>query len=168
VKFDDRTLMRFHDGELDAEQARRVRVTALADGAVARRLAALSQLGDFVRVFASVRRDELARERLQRQKARTARRGARAVSLALCVVALGALWFRASPLVSHEPGTPVVVRDVAFEFDAPVAPAVRVESVDFGEHDGAIFLVSAPTTTASDTTVVWLGDDPPAAGVGTL
>ncbi len=169
MKFDDSTLMRFHDGELDAEQARRVRAGALADGAVARRLAALSQLGDFVRAFASVRSEELARERLQRQQARTARRGARAVSLALCVAALGALWFRASPVMSHETRTRVVASESAFGFGTPFAPAVRVESVDFGEHDGAIFLVSAPTTAAADTTtVVWLGEDATPPGIGTL
>jgi hypothetical protein len=167
VKLDDATLMRFHDGELEAKQARRVRTSALADGAVARRLDALSQLGDFVRAFAVVRAEELARERLKRQRARTAGVRARAVSLALCAAALGALWFRASPL-SPGAGTRAIASDVAFGFDAPAGPAVSVESVDFGDHDGAIFLVSAAAAAAADTTVVWLGDEPPASGVGTL
>jgi anti-sigma factor RsiW len=166
VKLDDRALMRFHDGELDPESARRVRATLLADGAVARRLDALSQLGDFVRAFALVRSDELARERLQRERARVARRAGRAVSLGLCAVALGALWLRVTPPATHVARAPVVTGQAVFGFDAPAAPGVSVESVDFGERDVTIFLVSAPA--ATDTTVVWLGDELPAAGVGTL
>jgi hypothetical protein len=165
MKLDDVTLMRFHDGELDASEARRVRSSALSDGAVARRLDGLSQLGDFVRAFAIVRSEELARERLERQRARTARRRARIVSLALCAAALGALWFRAAPA---SPEARVLTTDAAFGFDAPAGPAVSVESIDFGVHEGAIFLVSAATAAAADTTVVWLGDEHPASGVGTL
>lgn len=168
MKLDDRALMRFHDGELAAEDARRVRVAALADGSVARRLAALSQLGDFVRAFALLRPDELARERRVRQRARSARLATRAVSLGLCAAALFALWLRAPLLAPQAAQARAVPSPPAFGFDAPSAPAVRVESIDFGAHDGAIFLVSAPVADASDTTVVWLGDDPPARGVGTL
>lgn len=167
MKLDDRALMRFHDGELDAEATRRVRATALADGAVARRLDALSQLGDFVRAFALVRSEELARERLRREKLRAARRAARAVSLALCAVALGALWLRAVPPTDDAAFGPASGSAPVFGFDEPAAPAVRVESVDFGDRDGAIFLVSAPAAANTDTTVVWLGEDLP-AGVGTL
>ena len=166
MKLDDGALMRFHDGELDAEAARRVRAAALADGALARRLDALSQLGDFVRAYAVLRSDELSRERHARQKARTARRAARAVSVGLCAAALFALWVRAP--APHTPNAGTGAAQVAFGFDAPAAPAVRVESIDFGAHDGAIFLVSAPTAATSDTTVVWLGDDAPARGIGTL
>lgn len=43
--------------------------------------------------------------------------------------------------------------------DSP--PPVAIETVDFGSHDGAIFMVSA----GSDSTpVVWLTDEPAAAG----
>lgn len=168
MKLDDRTLMRFHDGELGAEDARRVRVAALADGSVARRLAALSQLGDFVRAFAVLRADDLAHERRQRQHARSTRLATRAVSLGLCAAAVFALWLRA-PLLPREAATSrAVASEPAFGFEASAAPAVRVESIDFGAHDGAIFMVSAAAADASDTTVVWLGDDPPARGVGTL
>ena len=122
--------------------------------------------GDFVRAFAVVRSEELARERLRRERSRVARRAGRAVSLGLCAVALGALWLRVTPPATHVARTPVTVSEAVFGFDAPAAPAVSVESIDFGARDGAIFLVSAPA--ATDTTVVWLGDDLPVAGVGTL
>jgi len=52
VRFSDTTLMLFHDGELDAEAARRVRVGRLVDRSVGARLDALAELGDAVRAWA--------------------------------------------------------------------------------------------------------------------
>jgi hypothetical protein len=52
VKLSDTTLMLFHDGELDAEDARRVRVRRLKDPSVGARLEALAELGDAVRAWA--------------------------------------------------------------------------------------------------------------------
>lgn len=52
MKLSDTTLMLFHDGELDAERARRVRAGRLVDPSVGARLAALAELGDAVRVWA--------------------------------------------------------------------------------------------------------------------
>jgi len=167
VKLDDRALMLFHDGELDPEQARRVRVAALSDGGVARRLDGLVQLGDFVRSFAVLRSAELARERRALEKARSARRIASAVSIGLCAAALFALWLR-PPASPHAPVVRTLASEASFGFETERGPAVRVESVDFGARDGAIFLVSAAAAASTDTTVVWLGDDSPASGVGTL
>jgi len=52
LRLSDTTLMLFHDGELDAERARRVRVGRLVDPSVGARLEALAELGDAVRAWA--------------------------------------------------------------------------------------------------------------------
>ena len=52
MKLSDTTLMLFHDGELDAERARRVRAGRLVDPSVGARLEALAELGDAVRAWA--------------------------------------------------------------------------------------------------------------------
>jgi len=52
-RLEDGTLMRFHDGELDAEDARRVALGRLVDPNVNVRLDALAALGSAVRAWAA-------------------------------------------------------------------------------------------------------------------
>jgi hypothetical protein len=142
----DLELMLYSDGELDAEQARRIRVARLCDADVGVRLARIERVGDFVRAWA---RTEGANALSVRRGALRAIERRRAwVSVAAALVALAAV---AEPPASTG----------SFELAAVRSPSVAIESVDFGERAGAVFLVE---TGASATPVVWLTDDARAGG----
>ncbi|HEY3494825.1 MAG TPA: hypothetical protein VGK73_09075 [Polyangiaceae bacterium] len=165
MKIDDVTLMRFHDGELDAEAARRVRLARLSDRSVSARLEGLEQLGEFVRIWAA---NDTSRGVRPAPALRSKPRRALALAVAASLVAL----------VSSIPGTlpngvpaPVALAasvHAPTEARAPAAepePAVAVENVDFGAREGAVFLVQSAL---SETTVVWLTEGPLPAVTGTL
>lgn len=147
--------MLFHDGELDAERARAVRVRRLHHPDVTARLEALSTLGDAVRTWAREAGVDAAAERRAGER-RQARRRVLSVGATVVAAAL-ALPFA---LPSHEragadnaPRDPVTsTRGEPMVTSGPVA----VETVDFGARPGAIFLVEGEAQ--SETTVVWLDD----------
>lgn len=143
MRVPDRDVMRLFDGELTPEEARRLAAERLRDPSVDARLSALLQVAAFTRVW--------ARERGVRCSTRAPRREWRRPLLALggAAVALAAL-FVVPRVTAHGAGGAVAVPR------ALPAAAVAVEQVDFGDHDGTIFSVSAAGT---ETTVVWLSDD---------
>jgi anti-sigma factor RsiW len=180
MKLDDATLMAFHDGELDAESEQHVRLALLEDLEAARRLAGLEQLGAFVRVWASARgaapvrvpqRRDRARTRVRASRARGVSAGTgRAFGVALGLFGLTLLIPGQAPRVSESgdvaaTGSRGVLSLEARRVPLAAEPAVAVESVDFGARGGEIFLVESAK---SETTVVWLKDDPAPGATGTL
>jgi len=151
VTVSDRDVMQLFDGELDAERARAIRAAGVDDPSVDARLLALAQLSAFTRAWARTRSPagptRAARRSLERSHARTRRIGvvAIALSLGVAVIAPG----RPGETASYGGAAPLAPATTA-------APAVAVENVDFGAHQGTIFSVRGADT---DTTVVWLSDD---------
>jgi hypothetical protein len=160
MRFDDATLMAFHDGELDAETARRVELARLSDRDVALRLEALEKLGQFVRVWAAMRRAPPVPKAVP--PARPQVRAGLALAAAFAVAAAVLLALPAPPLAV--PGAPPVA-SAPLAVEVKVAPAVAVESVDFGAQHGKVFLIESAR---SETTVVWLAEAPVPSSTGTL
>ncbi len=147
--------MRFHDGELDEERARNVRVGRLHHAEVTARLEAFSVLGDAVRLWASAAGVDAAAER-RREKRAQAHRRALAIGTGLVLAALSVL-FSAPALNRAGVESAPVSSALSSRGEAVVALApVAVETVDFGARPGAIFLVEGAAH--SETTVVWLDD----------
>jgi hypothetical protein len=162
VKVPDETVMLFHDGELEPERAREVRVARLVEPAVSARLEALSQLGEAVRLWAKQAGIDAAEARRHRVRRRARRRAFGACAL----VALSAL---AAPALVSQTGRAgadnaarISLRGEPMILSGPVA----VETVDFGARPGAIFRVAAGDH--SETTVVWLPDEPGSATIDSL
>jgi hypothetical protein len=162
VKLPDETVMQFHDGELDPERARAVRVARLVEPTVGARLEALSELGDAVRIWARLAGIDPAEARRHRIRQRARRRAFGACAL----VALSAL---AAPAIVSKQGragadsaSRVSLRGEPLIASGPVA----VETVDFGARPGAIFRVAADDS--NQTTVVWLPDEPGAVAIDEL
>ena len=155
MKLTDEALMLFHDGELDAERARAVRVGRLHHVAVTARLEALSTLGDAVRLWATQSGVDAVAER-RAAELKQARRRVLGVGATVLVATLGLPFVLASHGRTGAGDTP---RDPATSTRAEPLVAsgpVAVESVDFGARPGAIFLVEGEAQ--SETTVVWLSD----------
>jgi hypothetical protein len=160
MRFDDATLMAFHDGELDPETARRVALARLSDRDVALRLEALARLGEFVRAWAAVRGPGHVREVAPRRRPRV--RAGLALAATFAVAAAALLASEAPPGAGR--GThPAASAPLAAQ--ALVAPAVAVESVDFGAQHGQVFQIESAR---SETTVVWLAEAPVPSTTGTL
>jgi len=168
MKVRDETVMRYYDGELDAEQAREVRVGRLVSPAVNAELESLRTLGLAVRAWANRAGIDAARERQRRARAKARRRTLGACAL----VALSAL--AAPTLVSHQgragadnaPRDPEQLEQSMRGEPVVASGPVAVETVDFGARPGAIFRVAGDAS--SETTVVWLPDDPGAPGSDSL
>jgi hypothetical protein len=155
LKLSDEALMLFHDGELDAERARAVRVGRLHHAEVTARLESLSTLGDAVRLWAAQAGVDAAAERRVAGR-KQARRRLLGVAATAVVAALGLPFALPSP---GRAGASDAPRDPATSTRGePVVASgpVAVESVDFGARPGAIFLVEGEAQ--SETTVVWLND----------
>jgi hypothetical protein len=155
LKVTDEALMLFHDGELDAERARAVRVGRLHHARVTARLEVLSTLGDAVRLWAAEAKVDAAAERRAFEQKQARRRvlgvGATALLAALALpFVLPAEGPQAVAAASRPPAT-----SAPAEPEPPPGP-VAVESVDFGTRPGSIFLVEGEAE--SETTVVWLDD----------
>ena len=137
-RLEDGTLMRFHDGELDAEDARRVALGRLVDPNVNVRLDALAALGSAVRAWAARAGVDAAAERRRRARAQRRRR-----ALAAC----GALTLAAALVLA--PRAKVVGVDTVDASEqaasdmhgalGSVRGPVAVEAVDFGVHPGTTF-----------------------------
>lgn len=146
MKVPDAWLMLYSDGELDAERARKVRVARLHHADVGTRLEGIERVGDFVRAWAS--REGVDAFELRRRALRSGERRRSLGTLAVLLVVVAAV---AEPMASR--GSEEVAQ-------AP-APAVAIESVDFGEGGGSVFVVEAGEGV---TPVVWLADDARAEG----
>jgi hypothetical protein len=156
----DRELMLLHDGELDPERAKAIRAVSPCDPTITSRLTGLEQLSDFTRAWARARGKVVDPARARRVRWRSR------VGFALGAVAasvLGVL-LASAPLGSDTEGRPSS-RGAASTVDAEAAPAVSIESVDFGSHPGTIFSVRGAGT---DITVVWLSDDGQSAPAAAL
>jgi hypothetical protein len=155
VRVSAETLMLFHDGELDAERARAVKVGRLHHAEVTARLEALAVLGDAVRLWVAETGVDMARERRQ-QARRVGRRrvlGAGAALFAAVLAVPGTVPGLGRAGVGNAPPDPVLSTH-----GEPVAASgpVAVEAIDFGAHPGAVFQVEGAAK--SETTVVWLDD----------
>ena len=167
MKLTDRTLMLFHDGELEADAERRVRVGRLVEPSVNLRLDALGALGDAVRAWALGASVDAGAERRRAQRARARRRAlAAGASVVFSAAVLPWLASRSAPLpnVTAERGASAAVVEPLL---ARAPEAVAVETVDFGARVGSIFSVQGGAAGES-TTVVWLRDDADGAAVGSL
>jgi len=146
MKISDLELMLFHDGELEPERARRVRVARLYELEVSARLSGLERVGELVRDAARERRLDPAHSRRELVRGRLGRR-ARVATLGAVAVAL--LLGVAEP--RHE---------------SPPEASVQIETVDFGSRAGTVFMLEGHGE--RQTAVVWLADDGEQAKLGTL
>jgi hypothetical protein len=165
MKLDDATLMAYHDGELDAERSRRVRLLLLSDESVNARLAGLEQLGSFVRVLAAgdaPRRAVVRRH--PRRAAMLSRNAGRAAGIAVSFFAFAFVVPGTLPEPPQPEPAPVAAAPPR-EPEPTAEPAVAVENVDFGAQAGAVFLVQSAF---ERTTVVWLPDAAEPEATGTL
>jgi hypothetical protein len=153
LKVSDRSLMLFHDGELDDEGARRVRVGRLCHAEVTAKLEGLTLLGTAVRCWAVENGVNARAERLEHENTRRRRR-AFATGLTVCGMALGALLV-APGLERTVQGSATAAPATSASVEAG-ADAVAVEAVDFGARPGTIFVVEGEAQ--RETTVVWLDD----------
>ena len=174
----DELLMRLHDDELSDEELAELEQRLDAEDRA--KLDGLAQVGDFVRALGSkdeAAADDIADAVMARIDAGEASRLGEpkasrwtlpAVGLTLAAAAALALWVSReppppAPVAQPLPTAPAVVvrRDPAPEpISTPedeISPAVAIEAVDFGSHNGAIFMVSAGDE--ATTPVVWLTDD---------
>ncbi|HEX6274312.1 MAG TPA: hypothetical protein VFZ53_14825 [Polyangiaceae bacterium] len=142
----DLELMLYSDGELGSEHARRVRLARLCDARVGLRLGRIERVGDFVRAWA--KSEGVDAPAVRRRALRTIERRRAWASVAAALVALAAV---SEPAASR----------ISPELAAASSPAVAIESVDFGERAGTVFVVE---TGSSATPVVWLSDDARAGG----
>jgi hypothetical protein len=156
VKLSDATLMLHHDGELDRDGERSVRVGALVDPRVGERLDVLAELGGLVRIWAARAGVDAAEERRRALRVRARRRALAACgSVALSLAAVPWLLPRVAERAASVRALPNA--ELSSTLPARAPEAVRVETVDFGARAGSIF--SVPGGAASETTVVWLPDD---------
>lgn len=153
MKVSDRALMLFHDGELDVEAARRVRVGRLCHPEVTAKLEGLTLLGAAVRRWATENDVDARAERLEREGTRRRRR-AFATGLTALGMAAGALLV-APGLESARHSRGAAAPAFSASVEAAAEP-VAVEAVDFGARPGAIFVVEGEAQ--RETTVVWLDD----------
>jgi negative regulator of sigma E activity len=177
-------LMRYHDGEVSDEEARFVAHALEHEPALLEELAAYTELGSFVRVFAEQRLpqqpfdiSERVMRAIEPPKARVHSllpRLATWVSLGVAIAAGSVLVVRswsappAPAIGAHTGGAgesaelmPRSSSSAAPEVSAaleeePKPPPATIESVDFGANTGTVFVVS---TDSSDTPVVWMPDD---------
>lgn len=183
-EFDEQELMSFYDGELPDDRVAVWEERLRSDEEAANALARLRSIGDAVRqlsdergaggaqiadaVMAAIARDG------QGAAARPASAWRRLAPVAAATLALAAavtLVLRGAGERAGAVGTPAEsavsangpapARSEAVEpseaAEPEMVPAVAIESVDFGAHDGTIFMVQSGDT---DTPVVWLVDEP--------
>jgi len=146
MKISDLELMLYSDGELDEERARRVRVARLRHLEVGERLDGIERVGAFVRFWAESEGVDARAVRSRALRSAARRRAFGAVAAALVLLAAAA-----EPMRMPRP----------LEVALAKAPPVAIESVDFGEGVGTVFVVEAGD---SVTPVVWLEDDARAGG----
>ena len=162
----DRELMRFHDGELSPGELAVFRERLERDAGLRSKLRALGQTGELVREWAEARSDgfDIADQVMARIDAPRRSRAvelwlpaAAAVALAaavtLMVAGRSAPVDRPAPAAALSPHTPRTTAALPIR-----EPSVAIESVDFGEKPGTIFMVSGE---GGETPVIWLTDPAP-------
>ncbi len=171
----DRDLMAYHDGELTPEEARSVAARLERDAGARARLRGIDQVGDWVRLWAEEKSrgfdvSEQVMARVTRPRAKPAAALGRWLPAAATTLALAATV--ALLVTSRRPAEHAAVPrgPVSLLPSAPPTPpiaavaapvpehSVAIESVDFGEHQGAIFMVGG---SQGETPVIWLADQPP-------
>lgn len=176
-------LMRYYDGELDADETAELEAELARNPEAQAVLAGLEQLSGFVRRAAAeqpaidvtdVIMARVASEpRRERRIEPTPARWRTIVPAAAAVLALAA----SVALVNEFSRTPAAPARVVQRSPAPVAPppesevlpptvvaereAVSIETVDFGAREGTIFVVQEGE---GSTPVVWLMDEPTPGG----
>lgn len=169
----DHDLMQFHDGELSAEEAAQVRELLEREPQARAKLRGLAQTGDLVRLWADERSAgfDVADAVMVRLDA-PARARSRVIELwlpAVAAVALAAavaliVFGRGAPTRPSVPGTaltPPSQQGTLARIEPALPkrePAVAIESVDFGDQPGTIFMVGEGS---GETPVIWLTDPPP-------
>jgi anti-sigma factor RsiW len=181
----DELLMRYADGELSPAELDELERLLEADGQATAIVAGIDQLGDVLRALGERRADaagDIAGAVLARIDAEQSlgseeappESGARPhsgwtvpiLAAGLAAAAAAAIWLatpsdspapvaRSLPAVQPSEPAPAPPQPASMPED-DVAPAVAIEAVDFGSHNGAIFMVSAGNQA---TPVVWLTDD---------
>jgi anti-sigma factor RsiW len=180
-RLNDELLMRLHDGELSDPEVRELERRLASDPQASSVLEGLHQIGDVVRALASERSaaaDGIADSVLARIEAEPcgsppmsrpipirSRWTLPAVAATLAAAAALFVWLgrapdpvESAPVATLQPRPALEPSAAAPVSDEDIAPAVEIETVDFGSHNGAIFMVSAGS---ESTPVVWLNDDAP-------
>lgn len=168
--------MEFFDGELSEERARAVEDHLARHPDQRAELSAWAAVGEWVRQDPRFQQDpdltDAVLQRIERQRGaggREARFGRRmgawglVAGGALAVAAAAAVWLgaRSAPPAAPRAALPVepvlgsaAPAPLAAPVESETVPAVAIESIDFGTHEGAIFVVGEDATP-----VVWLNDD---------
>jgi anti-sigma factor RsiW len=163
----DRELMRFHDGELSASEASLVEKELEQNPSARAKLRGLSQTGELVRQWADERSAgfDVADQIMARldTPARTHSRSrvielwlpaAAAVALAAAVLLM--VFGRTAPVTRPAPAAlSQPAPKTAAVLPAALEPSVAIESVDFGEKPGTIFMVGGES---GETPVIWLSE----------
>jgi anti-sigma factor RsiW len=170
----DRELMRFHDGELSGADAEAVQRRLEHDAGARSKIRGLEQTGELVRAWAEHKSAgfDVADQVMARTFAPERRRtrsfdlwlpagAAVALAAAITLLVLGRGAPDTSPVKSAAlaPAAPLSPASLS-PADAArptLEPAVAIESVDFGEKQGTIFMVGSGS---GETPVIWLTDPP--------
>jgi hypothetical protein len=169
----DRELMNLHDGEVGPEQSARLRAEAAADPVASAKLRDLGRVGDLVREWAEARSQgfDVADAVMARLDVPVPRRSRvvelwlpAAAAVALAAAVLFVVTTRetgvegSAPPVALGPGCGDRELGEALPALPSPEPSVAIESVDFGEKQGTIFMVGGE---GGDTPVIWLTDSAP-------
>jgi anti-sigma factor RsiW len=161
----DLELMAYHDGELSPRERARVAARLATDRAARQRLEELTKLRSAVRAWAetqSTRFDVSDHVMREISSGRAPRIRWVPAAVVVSVAAAAALVVVAQgPAASSGSFTPTTAGVTASGAGVPArsdeAPGARVESVDFGERSGSIFVLGS---SAGTTTVIWMNDLP--------
>jgi anti-sigma factor RsiW len=164
---DDRELIAYHDGELSPRDRARVAAWLATDRAARRRLEELTVMRSLVREWAESRSarfdvsEQVMRE-IAAPGASRARWLPRAVVASLAAAAAAIVVMARPRVTAPELSEPASVEAAQVPSSgAPSrgeeAPGASVESVDFGENSGSIFVLGS---SAGTTTVIWMNDLP--------
>ena len=163
----DRELMAYHDGELSPRERARVAARLAGDRSARQRLEELASLRNLVRAWARSERERFdVSDAVMREveAPRVARSRWVPAAVAGSLAAAAALALSATrPVPEPPPGAlssnPSVTapRSEAAAGPSDEVTGARVESVDFGERSGSIFVLGS---SAGTTTVIWMNDLP--------
>jgi len=162
-------LMAYYDGELSPPDRARVEAWLERDQGARARLAEFAALGDAVRTWAKSRApgeersSRVVRRAALRESSSTGRRSLRLrVALTLSFAAAAAVGLAAGHASegSFQAATaspPTEAAPTAVAARASEVSGARVESIDFGDRSGSIFVLGSG---GRSTTVIWMNDLP--------
>ncbi len=162
----DRELMRFYDGEVSPSEEALVRARLERDASARSKLRALTQTGDLVREWAQARSQGfdvadqvMARLETQPKRSRLIDLWPAAAAVALAAAVLLVVFARSAPVDRPAPSAAVSPLAPKTAAVLPIKePSIAIESVDFGEKPGTIFMVGGES---GETPVIWLSDPAP-------